>query len=99
MRVTLRSFDELLESGAFEEWIPRQPARPFRLLQLLRPTEAEILDYARQETDWQSAARFQPLARGPLVGIAVLAAVGLAAALTLPVRLLRRVAERQSIEK
>ena len=95
LRVAMRSFDELLESGAFEEWIPRQPARPSRFLQFLRPTEAEILDYARQETDWQSAARFQPLARGPLVGIAVLAAVGVAAALTLPVRLLRRVLERQ----
>ena len=56
--VAIRSFDELLESGAFEEWIPRPPARSSRVLQFLRPSEAEILDYARRETDWQSVDRF-----------------------------------------
>ena len=93
--VAIRSFDELLESGAFEEWIPRPPARSSRLLQFLRPSEAEILDYARRETDWQSVDRFQPLSRGPVVGLAVLACVGLAAVFALPLRLLRRVVERE----
>ena len=95
LRVAIRSFDELLESGAFEEWIPRPPARPSRLLQLLRPSAAEILDYPRRETNWQSVDRFQPLARGPVVGLAVLACVGLAAVFALPLRLLRRVVERE----
>ena len=95
LRVPIRSFDELLQSGAFEEWIPRQPAGPSGLLELLRPTEAEILDYARRETNWESVDRFQPLTRGPIVGMAVLAGVGLAAAVALPVRLLRRIVERQ----
>ena len=80
LRVTIKSFEELLRSGAFEEWIPRQPARRSRLLHLLRPTEAEILDYARAETNWQSGRRFRPLTRGPVVAMAVLAGVGLAAA-------------------
>ena len=95
LRVPIRSFDELLQSGAFEKWIPRQPAGPSGLLELLRPTEAEILDYARRETNWESVDRFQPLTRGPIVGMAVLAGVGLAAAVALPVRLLRRIVERQ----
>ena len=91
----IRSFDELLESGAIEEWIPRQPHRPSRLRQLLRPTEAEILDYARQETDWQSVDHFHPLTRGAVVGLAVLAGVGLAAVFALPWRLLQRMLEKE----
>ena len=91
----IRSFDELLESGAIEEWIPRQPRGPSRLRQLLRPTEAEILDYARQETDWQSVDHFQPLTRGPVVGLAVLAGVGLAAVFAVPWRLVQRVLEKE----
>ena len=85
LRVAIRSLDDLLESGVFEEWIPRPPAGPSRLLQFLRPSEVEILDYARRETDWQSVDRFQPLARGPVVGLAVLACVGLAAVLRVAV--------------
>ena len=95
LRVAIRSFGELLESGAFEEWIPRPSSRPSRLLQFLRPSAAEILDYARRETDWQSVDRFQPLTRGRVVGLAVLAGVGLAAVFALPLRLLCRVVERE----
>ena len=92
----IRSFDELLEDGVIEEWIPRLSHRSSELRQLLGPTEAELLDYARQETNWQSADQFRPLTRGPVVALAVLAGVGVTAVFALPWRWLQRVLEKEN---
>ena len=56
---------------------------------LLKPTDAEIRKVAVRETDPQFAAYFEPIAKGPIVALAILAAVGLAA---LPMTLFRLVA-------
>ena len=82
----VRSFEELLENGAIEEWFPHPVPRDLRWMALLRPTEPEMLDYARRETDWREADRFQPLHGGPLIGLAVLLGVGLMGLAVAPVR-------------
>ena len=46
---------------------------------LLKPTDAEIRTVAVRETDPLHAGDFEPIAKGPLVALAILAAVGLAA--------------------
>jgi hypothetical protein len=49
-----------------------------RLVAALKPTDAEILALADQETDPAQCARFEPIARGPVFAVLALAAVGIA---------------------
>lgn len=91
---TVRSLEELAESGALEEWILPGAPPSSGWTDLLKPTGEEILHYARRETDWQYAPRFEPLTRGPVVALLVLAGVGLAAALMTPARIGRRLLEK-----
>jgi len=60
------------------------------VLERLEPTERELRELAFEETDPARAARFAPIARGPLFAVLALAAVLLAA---LP-GVLRRLASR-----
>jgi hypothetical protein len=52
----------------------------------LRPTDREILELARRETDAREVERFEPICRGPLLAAVAILAVLLAA---LPACLLR----------
>ena len=49
------------------------------VLERLEPTEREIRELALRETDPAQAARFAPIARGPVFAVLALFAVGLAA--------------------
>ena len=60
------------------------------LLERLKPTDREIRALALRETDPAQAARFAPIARGPIFAVLALAAVGLAALPGCLIRLLRR---------
>jgi hypothetical protein len=59
-----------------------------RLAKALAPTSEEIRRLARRETDPREVGRFQPITRGPVVAVLVLAAVGVAAIVVAPFRLL-----------
>ena len=59
------------------------------LLERLKPTDGEIRELALRETDPAQAARFAPIARGPVFAVLGLAAVGLAALPACLARLLR----------
>ena len=90
------SFEELLESGAVEEWISPPASQSRQWSTLLRPGEREILEYARRETNRREAARFQPLQRGLEVGLAVLLGVGLCGLVVAPARAARRFFRKDS---
>jgi hypothetical protein len=49
------------------------------LIDAFRPTQRELQDLARAETDPDQVARFQPICRGPLFAVMVIAAAGVAA--------------------
>ena len=49
------------------------------ILDYLKPSEADIRRLAEQETDPALAATFEPVCRGPLVALLILAAVAVAA--------------------
>jgi len=70
-----------------------------KLLERLRPTDAEIRELARRETRPELASKFEPIARGPLFAIAALIAIGLAALPSLLVRLLLRTDSRRRDEE
>lgn len=61
-----------------------------RLLQRLRPTERDVFDLARRETDPRLLKHFEPIARGPAFAVAALVALGIVAACTVPFRLVLR---------
>ncbi len=49
------------------------------LSNLLKPTDAEIRALAVRETDPRRVAEFEPIVKGPVGALLILAAVGLAA--------------------
>jgi len=57
----------------------------------LKPTDREILELARRETDLREADRFEPICRGPLFALIAIPLVALAA---LPACLLRLIRGR-----
>ncbi len=67
---------------------PRTPRRP-GLTSRLKPTPAEIRELALRETDPAEWPHFQPITRGPLFAVLLLAGVGIAAAPSALVRMLR----------
>jgi hypothetical protein len=60
------------------------------LTSLLRPTGTEIHDLVVREMDPARTAEFEPVCRGPLVGVLALAVIGIACVVTSPVRIVRR---------
>jgi hypothetical protein len=62
-----------------------------KLSTLLKPSPAQMQRFALRETDPDHAARFEPIARGPMVALLLLAWVGVAAIVAVPVDLLARV--------
>jgi hypothetical protein len=60
----------------------------------LKPTDREIRDLARRETDPREAARFAPICRGPLFALVAIPLVVLAALPSCLLRLLRAPAGR-----
>jgi hypothetical protein len=61
------------------------------LASLLRPTGAEIHTLVSREMDPAHATEFEPICRGPLIGLLGLAAIGIACVVSLPIRLFRRI--------
>ena len=59
------------------------------ILEALRATEKELEDLARAETDPAQYARFEPICRGPVFALLVLAFAGLMALTVLPQRVIR----------
>lgn len=59
-----------------------------KLLRYLLPTSAEIEQLALEETDPAHSRRFEPITRGPLIALLLLAYVVLAAAIVSPLRLI-----------
>jgi hypothetical protein len=55
----------------------------------LKPTDREILDLARRESDSRAAAEFEPICRGPLFALLAIPVIALAAAPACAWRLLR----------
>jgi hypothetical protein len=55
----------------------------------LRPTDREILELARRETDPREAARFEPICRGPLFALLAIPLVVLLALPSCALRALR----------
>jgi hypothetical protein len=55
----------------------------------LRPTDREIVELARRETDAREAARFEPICRGPLFALVAIPLLVLAALPACLLRLLR----------
>ena len=60
------------------------------LIALLKPTPEEIERLAIRESDPEHYNEFAPIERGPLVALAILLYVGVAAVLTAPFRILSR---------
>jgi len=58
-------------------------------LNVLRPTERELEDMARAETDPALYPSFKPICRGPIFAILALAFAGIMALVALPTRALR----------
>lgn len=48
-----------------------------KLVSALKPRDREVLALAEREADPRSAARFEPICRGPWFAVAALAVVGL----------------------
>lgn len=48
-----------------------------KLVSSLKPRDREVLALAEREADPRSAARFEPICRGPWFAVAALAVVGL----------------------
>lgn len=59
-------------------------------MQLLQPGPDEIERLALRETDPSHYAEFEPITRGPVAAVVIVLAVGMAAVLVTPFRLLRR---------
>ena len=59
------------------------------MLERLKPSDREIRELALRETDPAQAARFAPIARGPVFAVLGLAVVALAALPALVLRLFR----------
>jgi hypothetical protein len=60
------------------------------LLSRLRPTEKEVHELARRETDPRLYAQFTAIARGPVVAVLALLGLGLVAIVCTPFWWLRR---------
>ena len=96
--VRVSSFDELVEYGCFDEPAEsRRESEPPLLLRLARPGEKEIIEYAREETDYRNVARFQAITRGPVFGVALIVGVFLAAAVLVPFRVIKRFFRRARV--
>jgi hypothetical protein len=61
----------------------------------LRPTDREILELARRETDVREVDRFAPICRGPWFAALAIPLVVLAALPSLLLRLIRGLRERE----
>jgi hypothetical protein len=68
------------------------------LLRALRPTEKELEAMARAETDPTRYAQFEPICRGPIFAILVLALAGFITLATLPIRMVRLWFRRSALE-
>jgi hypothetical protein len=62
----------------------------------LKPTDREILELARRETDLRQAGRFQPICRGPLFALIAIPLVALAALPACLLRLIRGLLARDA---
>jgi hypothetical protein len=60
------------------------------MLKYLRPTPNEIERIALRETDLHQYSDFEPITRGPIVAVLILTGVCCAAAILVPLSLIRR---------
>ena len=64
------------------------------MLAMLKPDHRDVVALALRETDPAQAQQVAPIARGPVVSVAIIAGVTLLAACWAPFRLLRQAVRR-----